>query len=170
MTVQKKEQRSALVHYFSVDLEAERRTFEGVPYSDDRFSAQERGRIVRLAQEFNERFERWLRNKQEREPHLYCDYAGDAIFSEGFFERSFHAYFGFTNFGEIHTNIDRPVLYEFVREFVRELSSQFPERWWKFDYQVLFHRGEAFRRDIATWEVTPVESPVSEEARRFLAS
>jgi hypothetical protein len=170
MTTEKTEGRSALVHYFSVDLEAERRTFEGVPYTDRRFDRVEQKRIVQLAREFNERFERWLREKQVQKPELFCEYSGDALFSEGFFERSFHAYFGFTNFREIHTNIDAGVLREFVREFVRELSAWFPDRWWKFDYTLFFHQGRAFHRDTRTWELSPVDSPVSEEARRFLAS
>jgi len=46
----------------------------------------------------------------------------------------------------------------------------FPERWWKFDYRILFNDGQAFRRSSATWETTPIDCTVSEETRLFLSS
>lgn len=168
--IRPRQERSVLVHYFSVDLEAERRTFAGVPYTEEPFSEAEQARIVHLAAEFDARFRRWLTLKQQNAPHLYCRYPPEALFSPGFFERGFHAYFGFTNFAEVHTNLARSLLHDFVREFVRELSRQFVQRWWKFDYRLLFKSGRAFRRDTTNWETTPADCPLSEEARLFLAS
>ena len=162
--------RWVLVHYFSVDLEAERLTFEGVPYEEDLFSAQEEARIAELAADFDERFGRWLRSAKARDPELFCDYPDDVLFSRGFFGKGFHAYFGFTNFAEVDTNIQRSLLYEFVREYVRGLSRLFPRRWWKFDYRVLFNDGQAYRRNTTTWETTPTDCPTSEETLAFLSS
>lgn len=168
--IRPRQERSVLVHYFSVDLEAERQTFaQGVPYTEEPFSEEERSLIVALAADFDARFRRWLALKQEADPDLYCLYSPEALFSPGFFERGFHAYFGFTNFAEVHTNLDRSLLYDFVREFVRELSRRFPHRWWKFDYRLLFKAGQAFRRNTSNWETTPAECPLSEEARLFLS-
>jgi len=166
----REELRSALVHYFSVDLDAERQTFEGVPYIEEPFSAEEEERIARLAVEFDQRFQRWLRQKQEKDPDLYCEYPQDVLFSRGFFHRGFHSCFGFTNFADITTNVDRALLYEFVREFVRELSRHFPVRWWKFDYRVLFKAGRSYLRNTTTWQMTRTESPVSEETHLFLSA
>jgi len=161
---------SVLVHYFSVDLEAERLTFAGAPYREALFSGEEAARIARLASDFDARFQRWLRREQEEDPGVYCQYPPDVLFCSGFIGKGFHSYFGFTNFAEIATNIDRSLLYEFVREYVRALSRLFPERWWKFDYILLFKDGEAFRRDTSTWRTTPADCPVSEEARLFLSA
>ena len=72
------------------------------------------------------RFHRWLRQKQGDDVGLFCRYPDDVLFSRGFFGKGFHAYFGFTNFAEVDTNIQRSLLYEFVREYVRELSRLFP--------------------------------------------
>jgi len=167
--IRAREQRSVLVHYFSVDLEAERNTFEGVPYQEAPFDADDQARVAELADDFDARFRRWLGQKQQGDPDLFCQYPDDVLFSRGFFKKSFHAYFGFTNFAEIDTNIDRTLLHEFVREYARELSRQFPQRWWKFDYQLLFKDGRAFRRDTTTWETSPTDCPISDEARLFLS-
>jgi len=161
---------SVLVHYFSVDLEAERETVEGAPYQEEPFDGQDQARIVRLAGDFEARFHRWLRQKQGDDVGLFCRYPDDVLFSRGFFGKGFHAYFGFTNFAEVDTNIQRSLLYEFVREYVRALSQMFPERWWKFDYRVLFNDGQAYRRNTTTWETTPTDCAVSEETRLFLSA
>jgi len=161
---------SVLVHYFSVDLEAERETVQGAPYQEEPFDDQDQARIVRLASDFDARFHRWLRQRQQNEPELFCRYPDDVLFSRGFFGKGFHAYFGFTNFAEVDTNIQRSLLYEFVREYVRGLSRLFPRRWWKFDYRVLFNDGQAYRRSTTTWETTPTDCPTSEETLAFLSS
>ncbi len=116
------------------------------------------------------RFHRWLRQKQGDDVGLFCRYPDDVLFSRGFFGKGFHAYFGFTNFAEVDTNIQRSLLYEFVREYVRALSRMFPERWWKFDYRVLFNDGQTYRRNTTTWETTPTDCAVSEETCAFLCS
>ncbi len=161
---------SVLVHYFSVDLEAERETVEGAPYQEESFDDGDRARIARLAGDFEARFRRWLGQKQQNEPELFCRYPDDVLFSRGFLGKGFHAYFGFTNFAEVDTNIQRSLLYEFVREYVRELSRLFPQRWWKFDYRVLFNDGQAYRRNTTTWETTATDCAVSEETRLFLSA
>ena len=166
----REKQRSVLVHYFSVDLDAERGTFEGTPYREAPFDERDQARIAGLADDFDTRFRRWLRAKQQKDPDLFCQYPDDVLFSRGFLGKGFHAYFGFTNFADISTNIDRAVLTEFVREFVRALSRMFPERWWKFDYRILFNDGQAFRRNTTTWETTPADCPVSEETSLFLSA
>ncbi len=158
-----------LVHFFSVDPDAERRLSEGEEYSEEPFLPEERETVRQTASQFESKLQKWIEVASSATGRkLYVQFPEDALFCRGYFDKTFHGCFAFADLDEIRTNINRDLLYEFVREYVRELSKRLPHRWWKFDYRVFFKGGICFRRDSRTWDFHQTQLEPSEAVMQFL--
>jgi len=158
-----------MVHFFSVDLDAERRLAEGEEYSEKPFLPEERETVRRTASQFESKLQKWIEaSSRSTGRPLYARFPRNGLFCGGYFDRTFHACFAFADLDEVKTNINQDLLYEFLREYVRELSKRLPHRWWKFDYRVFFKEGLCFRRDPKTGAFRQVELERKEAVIQFL--
>jgi hypothetical protein len=160
-----------IVHYFSVDADAERRAVEGEEYVEEKLSDVEKRLIEETSLDFERKLKGWLERKRSARidgASSHADFEGGLFFSRAFYPNSYHSFFGHTHFGLIVVDVDREFLYEALREYVRELSRRIPSRWWKFDYLVYFREGKSYVRNLDTWEFREVDVPVPDAIKGFL--